>query len=266
MSKTFVLGIGAQRAGTTWLHNYISSYEKANLGFTKEYHIWNVVHFDYPDINKAKEIPFSKAFTENLDRNQYLRFCMMNVPGFYEEYFNSILNNGFEITGDITPCYAFLKPEHYYDLREKFYNLGIDIRVVFIMRDPFERCLSSARMQRKKPNSWKSDAEALKDRYDGLGNQLRTQYEHTVENLKQVFTPDELYFGIYENMFQSTELKNLSDFLGIPFNKSLVDVRLNESRLIEDIPIELKAEVKEFYSNTYEYCYKNFTETKCLWL
>jgi hypothetical protein len=127
-------------------------------------------------------------------------------------------------------------------------------------------CLSSARMQRKKPNSWKSDAEALKDRYDGLGNQLRTQYEHTVENLKQVFTPDELYFGIYENMFQSTELKNLSDFLGIPFNKSLVDVRLNESRLIEDIPIELKAEVKEFYSNTYEYCYKNFTETKCLWL
>jgi hypothetical protein len=265
MSKTFVLGVGAQRAGTTWLHNYISSYEKANLGFMKEYHIWNTVHFDYPDINRAKKISLNEAVTGNLDKNQYLRFCMMNIPGFYEEYFNSILNNRFEITGDITPCYAFLKPEHYYDLREKFYNLDINIRVVFIMRDPFERCLSSARMQRKKPNPWKSDAEALKDRYAGLGNQLRTQYEHTVENLKQVFTPDELYFGIYESMFKSTELKNLSDFLSIPLNEDLAKIRLNESRLIEDIPIELEKEIKAFYSDTYGYCYREFPETQNLW-
>ena len=42
--RTFVLGVGAQKAGTTWLHSYIASNATAHMGFTKEYHIWDAVH------------------------------------------------------------------------------------------------------------------------------------------------------------------------------------------------------------------------------
>lgn len=41
--KIFILGIGAQKAGTTWLYQYIKNSPKANLGQLKEYHFWNMI-------------------------------------------------------------------------------------------------------------------------------------------------------------------------------------------------------------------------------
>ena len=35
----FVLGIGAQKAGTTWLYEYLKAQNHSNMGFTKEYHV-----------------------------------------------------------------------------------------------------------------------------------------------------------------------------------------------------------------------------------
>ena len=37
----FVLGVGAQKAGTTWLHEYLASLPEVDLGFMKEYHVFD---------------------------------------------------------------------------------------------------------------------------------------------------------------------------------------------------------------------------------
>jgi hypothetical protein len=36
---TFVLGIGAQKAGSSWLHAQLNRRRDAEFGFLKEYHI-----------------------------------------------------------------------------------------------------------------------------------------------------------------------------------------------------------------------------------
>ncbi len=37
MDKTFVLGVGGAKCGTTWLYHYLSALEGADLGMRKEY-------------------------------------------------------------------------------------------------------------------------------------------------------------------------------------------------------------------------------------
>ena len=36
-NRTFLLGVGAQKAGTTWLHSYAASSPNTNMGDMKEY-------------------------------------------------------------------------------------------------------------------------------------------------------------------------------------------------------------------------------------
>ena len=39
--KKFILGLGAQKAGTSWLYNYFNSRDDFFSGFMKEYHIFD---------------------------------------------------------------------------------------------------------------------------------------------------------------------------------------------------------------------------------
>lgn len=40
----FLLGVGAQKAGTTLLYDYIKNDPNSNLGILKEYHIWDALY------------------------------------------------------------------------------------------------------------------------------------------------------------------------------------------------------------------------------
>ena len=101
--KTFILGLGAQKSGTSWLYAYIRRFDQVNMGFAKEYHVWDAIN-----IPECGDFKISSGRRSQLNSTDYFRFCMQNINGFYEQYFRSILNSGFNITGDITPSYSGL--------------------------------------------------------------------------------------------------------------------------------------------------------------
>jgi hypothetical protein len=43
MTKIFILGVGAQKGGTTWLHRQLNNNKNIDLGFRKEYHIFDAI-------------------------------------------------------------------------------------------------------------------------------------------------------------------------------------------------------------------------------
>ena len=43
--KTFLLGVGAMKSGTTWLANSLLTCEKYAQGLVKEYHIFDTGHW-----------------------------------------------------------------------------------------------------------------------------------------------------------------------------------------------------------------------------
>lgn len=101
------LGIGAQKAGTTWLHANLAGHPQLFLPAPKELH-W----FDW-----------------NWHRS----------PAAYARWFEDA---GARIHGEITPAYAILPAEQV----AMATRLMPQVRLIFLMRDPIERAWSQAQM------------------------------------------------------------------------------------------------------------------------
>ena len=56
--KTLLLGVGAQRAGTTWMHDYLSRSEKIETSPIKELHFFDA--WLRPDLCKQFDLSFIK--------------------------------------------------------------------------------------------------------------------------------------------------------------------------------------------------------------
>ena len=57
MTGTFLLGLGAQKAGTAWMHRYLESSPQCDPGFRKEYHVWDAV-----------DLPSGRVVRERIER------------------------------------------------------------------------------------------------------------------------------------------------------------------------------------------------------
>lgn len=258
--RIFVLGVGAMKAGTTWLHSYIANSANASMGFTKEYHIWDAVYSPL-----CAQFKLERNGLHKFDTVSYLRYCMQEIPGFYECYFNSIFVGGARITGDITPSYAALSEKNLRELKEKIERTGAKVKCVFLMRDPVERCWSAVRMELRKSRESYDEEAYLRDCYSSEQFQVRTRYEVVCPRLISVFRDDELYFGFYETMFGDDEISRLSKFLGIPVDYEYRNKRINASPKSKSLSKELRWQIRDFYSETYKYCFEYFEETRLLW-
>lgn len=133
------------------------------------------------------------------------------------------------------------------------------------MRDPMERCWSVARMQKAQTADPRSDDELVAERFATEGCRLRTQYERTIACLKNAFSEEDLYFGLYENMHEEAEVTRLSDFVNVSPDFSMIPLRVNPSPKKQAISADTIAKVKSYYRTTYEFCSKAFPETQRYW-
>ena len=67
MKKTFLLGIGAQKAGTTWLYQYLSEHPNCDFTLGKEYHALNWFYAPATAISLQHTIPKIEALETYLD-------------------------------------------------------------------------------------------------------------------------------------------------------------------------------------------------------
>ena len=62
MEKQFILGVGCQKGGTTWIYDQLSKLEQVDFGFKKEYHVFDTLYIEH-------EKKFRKQKTKRLVRN-----------------------------------------------------------------------------------------------------------------------------------------------------------------------------------------------------
>lgn len=43
----FLLGVGTQKSGTSWLYTQLQKSPETNMGLLKEYHIWDALFIDH---------------------------------------------------------------------------------------------------------------------------------------------------------------------------------------------------------------------------
>ena len=265
MKGTFVLGIGAQKSGTSWVYRYLEQDPNFRAGVKKEYHIWD-----------ALEIPLFRRnlvrFPMNLIGASRYRYKMLTDPGYYFSYFEGLLSKETDIVADVTPSYSMLEVDSLKRIRTEFNERGIDFKCFFLIRDPIERCKSAVRMNLARGNFREGISRgntefcSALDEYHGSEHaEVRTRYDVTIENMKAAFPKDVFYIGLYETMFMEENIIRLSQFLGIEPNLEFAKVKIFPSKGKSETCSEVEKRIYLKFESVYKYCRTVFPETRTLW-
>lgn len=262
MKPIFILCVGAQKSGTTWLHKQISKSKKVNFGIAKEYHTFDALFNTHCKSFRVDQ----KNIKTKADK---IRHLMQNKAGYYENYFKQKTLN-FKITGDFTPSYALLKKDQYRLIKKKLESVGFEVKVIFLMRDPVERVWSSFRMiqkyqelrNEKKITNNQLVKKFLKE-HKNEQIELRSNYHLTIKEIEKVFKNDNVLFLFYEQLFKENTIIQIEKFIGIKISFDPYEI-INESSLVY-LPEMYKNKIFLHYKDVYQYCFDRFPETKHLW-
>ena len=233
----FLLGLGAQKAGTSWLHAQPNRRRDADFGFLKEYHIHDALTLPTAGFSGRRGRSLLKPRTWRRQR-------FLERPERYYAYFRSLLKHpGIRLTGDITPSYSGLSSNTLQAIQRGFAAQDIPVRPVFLMRDPIERIISSLRMHRRKQGLRDSAGEIqalhqlCHERPERIN--LRSDYGHTLTAMQNSFGLKHCFIGTYEQLFHQDCWAELCRFLGVRYQEPKWEQRVNASRTDTDLPEEL---------------------------
>lgn len=188
------LGIGAQKAGTTWLYEMLALHPHALFPGGKEVHFWNrrsEQGVDWHDWNAKKE--------RGVD--------------WYRSLFEAP-NDGMR-RGEITPAYATLSKPTIANIAE----LNPNVRMLYILRNPIERAWSSALLALRKAQMTLNEAsdQWFIDHFRSAGSLRRGDYEACLRRWRSVFPPGQILVLRYETLRDEPLrlLTQCADHLGI---------------------------------------------------
>ena len=234
---TFLLGVGAQKAGTSWLHDQLDRRKDADFGFLKEYHVFDALqleHFSY----------FRPKNPTPLKWRTWRRARFIQQPERYFDYFASRLKPPqIRLTGDITPSYAGLSAQSFRSIKDAFKEHGVQMRAVFIMRDPVERFLSQQRMQLRKRGLLQPEHEIEHLSKASLKllerESPRSDYPATLDALRTGLIASDVFIGLYETLFTAADHFALCRCLCIPEQIPELNHRVNASQATTAVPTEV---------------------------
>jgi hypothetical protein len=235
------------------------------MGLMKEYHVW--------DANFIEGFEGRQRSALGLKRpREKLRFKLQSEEGAYEEYFRSLVSDKKPITGDITPSYSGLTSEQLSVIKSRLEQKGFKVKVVFLMRDPVQRCWSATQMLLNRnivktgniPSQSAANA-CFKSHFKTQFSIYRTAYDKTVESVGAAFDSDDIYYGIFEEMFHDGSIKAISSFLGLKENIAFREERVNANNAKLTLDEASAQACRRFYDYVYAFCYDRFPQTRDLW-
>ncbi|MDY7079448.1 MAG: sulfotransferase [Chloroflexota bacterium] len=228
------LGIGAQKAGTSWLYENLRHHPELYLPEPKELH-----YFDWD-------------FLESL-RSYSARF----EPGRQK------------VKGEITPGYGILSLRRIRLIRA----IMPDVKLIFFMRNPIERAWSQALMNlvsipgRKYEEVHESEFDAHLKHERSV---RRGDYLTILDNWLRVFPSERLYIGFFEDIASSPQelLGEIFAHLGVsrevdwesfPFREVI-----NRSPSVS-MPQKYRESLQKMYCQDIEILYERFGDRVAAW-
>lgn len=257
---TFILGVGAQKAGTTWLHRELSRCSAVNLGFCKEYKA-------FPS-SKPKAATKRWGWTTRQPRFDPQRFAqlsetdqhqwMRSDPRAYLHYFRTLVQADPQLlaTGDISPHYSELSAQQFQQIRRLLGQGGFHVKVILLLRDPVERVWSQLRMLRRQNRfpdlcGYRDEETALALLHHHPRFAAKTQYHLTLERLERVFSTNQIHVDFYERLFTPEAHQHLGAFLGLDLPAADFGSRVNASPKQIDLCPKLQQTVALAYRDVY---------------
>lgn len=273
-NRIFLLGMGAQKSGTSWLYKYLTSVDEFESGIFKEYHVLDAIFCpETPGRYKGTMKVASQVLSQNdsvpssQQRFVHRASLTLNVQYYYDHFANLFAKQNKKIVGDFTPSHSALPTAALQEVRNEFTARNIDVKPIFLMRDPIERAWSALRMARRDKSLRKDefrqlgisnpyildDDELLQILPDTTGYRIRSDYQKTIENIENVFSQRNIVYAFYEELFTYNSIYCIADKIGFQYVKPNFQYRANPSPKTSTLSPKTLAYLRDRYDATYRF-------------
>ncbi len=263
----FLLGVGAQRCGTTWIHHYLAQHPSVFVSPYKELHVFDVMFApEASGLTPERRFERLRLLVERTLRGEPVdrgalaialeRYRLSLGTGAYLGYFRSYVRPEHRVMGEITPSYSLVPAAGWRVVREFLIGEKLAPRVLFVMRDPVERMYSQLRLNQHMGMAQVSDAYA--SALDTPGVVLRTRYDLTLAALEAEFRPEEVLLLFYEELFRPQAVEALCRFLDIEARPADFSARLNMAPDTGAIDPAFRRAARERLAPVYDFCAARF--------
>ncbi|MCF6315753.1 MAG: sulfotransferase [Marinosulfonomonas sp.] len=249
-----MFGIGATKAGTSWLFSYLEGHPECSMPPIKELGYFGLTQDkDYNwRIKKTRELvkelsgklewiapEKEQAMKQRINTLRRWQKVLRQHDDGAVAYTEFMMREakGTKLIADITPAYSMLAVSRL----KQMAGLVAQTRFVYILRDPVDRLWSNIRMnaQRKSDNPELMRGYALAEVDEVLNGKhsqayVRSDYAGGLETLEQAVAANKRKVLFYETLFSDDTIRDLCAFLGLSNHAA----RLNK-RIHEGVPIKL---------------------------
>ena len=259
-----LIGLGAAKSGTTWLHRYLAAHPECHAGPVKEMHWFDSAEADswtWRLKSLRTEIERARGRGERDRASRIARFAAHVERGERDDgTYLSILSEGAApgaLRFEITPAYSLLPEEA---LRRMAALEEGTARFLFVMRDPVGRMWSNLRMAAKRRGG--SEGEIGRRAHDlmhaaldpdGADHRARSAYAAILPKLLAAIPRERLHLAFHEELFTQRSLDALTDFLGIARRKGALRRRVHTGRampLDDDLAARARVLLDPHYAAT----------------
>lgn len=251
-----IYGVGAQKAGTSWLFDQLQKSKDVHGGHVKEMHYFDTLHMPSDQNHWVQRLETLNAMVgrikggfapENAIRLRQIRqvthqlACFAAEKGDHSAYVKALMEGRTTEKAllDFTPSYSGMPVEGLKDMA----SIG-RAKFVFVLRDPVSRMWSQIRMRTKMLDVAKTDEEFFRisvehahhlkeiNRYPHI---YRADYLGTMDRLEQAVSHQDIKYVFYENLFRQDTMDEICEFLNVAPVKVESSKRVNLGR---EIPID----------------------------
>jgi hypothetical protein len=220
------LCIGTQKAGTSWLYEQLRQHPNIWMPPIKELHYFDHIYCESSSKwskwhikQNAKRIIKHELNSSKTTYFEYIRYLAslasepMLTEAWYEKAFDRPAAKN-KVVGDITPEYCQIGDEGIAYLK----SLLTDVKILWIIRDPYERALSQLRMNAERKsihedapiNTWMELARSPE-----ILN--RGNYLDYIPRWEAQFSRNNLRYIPFKHIAEQAShiLQNVEDFIGV---------------------------------------------------
>ena len=275
---SILYGIGAQKAGTTWLSQFLARHAEVHASATKELHYFDTLHAPSERTHMESRLQSLKRAADRLTAG----FSASNrVPlgqiakladrlsiyaaerGDHRMYVAHLLagRSAERLVCDITPSYATLDRTAFADMD----SIG-PARFIFLMREPVSRMWSQIRMAQRSAARDQDDAayeaaciaRARELHQSGrLTRVPRADYARTIRELEAVIPAERIHYAFHHNPMPQDTADKICDFLGIERLPLPGKLEANVGRELP-LPAEIEEMMVEAFRPQYEFATERF--------